>query len=48
MLPEMLADGIRVLVYAGDQDLICNWLGNRRWVDQLDWAQARLKPFSIH
>lgn len=28
-LPEMLADGVRVMVYAGDQDLICNWLGNR-------------------
>jgi hypothetical protein len=23
---------------AGDQDLICNWLGNRRWVDALDWS----------
>jgi len=22
----------------GDKDLICNWLGNRRWVDALDWA----------
>lgn len=21
---------------AGDQDLICNWLGNRRWVDGLE------------
>lgn len=31
---------------AGDQDLICNWLGNRRWVDGLEvgagirWAVA--------
>lgn len=38
-LPEMLADGVRVLVYAGEEDLICNWLGNRRWVDTLPWAQ---------
>lgn len=27
-----------VLCHAGDLDLICNWLGNRRWVDALDWA----------
>lgn len=33
----MMADGVRVLVYAGDRDLICNWLGNRRWVDALEW-----------
>jgi hypothetical protein len=25
-------------VHVGDLDLICNWLGNRRWVDSLDWA----------
>jgi hypothetical protein len=24
----------------GDQDLICNWLGNRRWLDVLEWAGA--------
>lgn len=38
---------------AGDRDLICNWLGNRRWVDQLDWqgkegwSQADDKPWSV-
>ena len=40
LLPDMLDDGIRAMVYAGDKDLICNWLGNRRWVDALDWSQA--------
>ncbi|KAF5836700.1 Alpha/Beta hydrolase protein [Dunaliella salina] len=30
ILPEMMADGIRVMIYAGDLDLICNYLGNRR------------------
>ena len=32
LLPEMLEDGIRVMVYAGQNDLICNWLGNYRRV----------------
>lgn len=26
-IPALLEDGIRVLVYAGEYDLICNWLG---------------------
>lgn len=40
LLPEMLEAGVRTLIYAGDQDFICNWLGNRRWVDALPWANA--------
>lgn len=36
----LMQDGIRVLIYAGNYDLICNWLGNRRWVDTLDWEGA--------
>lgn len=28
-------------VHAGDQDLICNWLGNRRWVDELEWSGSQ-------
>ena len=40
MIPEMLEDGVRGMIYAGDQDLICNWLGNRRWVDALPWGGA--------
>ena len=26
-IPALLEDGIEVLVYAGDYDLVCNWLG---------------------
>lgn len=36
----LIKDGIRVLIYAGNYDLICNWLGNRRWVDTLEWDGA--------
>ena len=38
LLPELLGDGIRVLIYAGDQDFICNWIGNKHWVLNLDWS----------
>jgi carboxypeptidase C (cathepsin A) len=38
VVPGMLADGIRVLVYAGEDDFICNYLGNARWVAKMDWA----------
>ncbi|GMF47481.1 unnamed protein product [Phytophthora fragariaefolia] len=34
---DMLNDGVRVLVYAGDADLMCNWIGNRAWTLALDW-----------
>lgn len=26
-IPSLLEDGIKVLIYAGEYDLICNWLG---------------------
>lgn len=26
-IPALLEDGIKMLVYAGEYDLICNWLG---------------------
>ncbi|GMF29546.1 unnamed protein product [Phytophthora lilii] len=34
---DMLDDGLRVLVYAGDADLMCNWIGNQAWTLALDW-----------
>jgi cathepsin A (carboxypeptidase C) len=37
-IPEQLADGIRVLIYAGDQDYICNWIGNKAWTVAMEWA----------
>lgn len=26
-IPKLLEDGIKVLIYVGEYDLICNWLG---------------------
>ncbi|MCO5551712.1 hypothetical protein L7F22_005216 [Adiantum nelumboides] len=37
-IPALLEDGIQLLVYAGEYDLICNWLGNSRWVSAIDWS----------
>ncbi|KAJ8144593.1 hypothetical protein OY671_002299, partial [Metschnikowia pulcherrima] len=36
---EMLESGLPVLIYAGDKDFICNWLGNQAWVDRLPWSE---------
>jgi len=38
MIPDQLEDGVRVLIYAGDQDYICNWLGNQAWTQALPWS----------
>ncbi|KAF5189432.1 Carboxypeptidase [Thalictrum thalictroides] len=37
-IPTLLEDGIKLLVYAGEYDLICNWLGNSRWVESMEWS----------
>ena len=36
LVPDILKK-IPVLVYAGDSDFICNWLGNRAWTEALEW-----------
>ncbi|KAH7267208.1 Alpha/Beta hydrolase protein [Fusarium redolens] len=37
LVPNVL-DKIPVLIYAGDADFICNWLGNQAWTDKLQWS----------
>ncbi|KAK6198734.1 carboxypeptidase Y precursor [Scheffersomyces amazonensis] len=34
---ELIEKGVPVLLYAGDKDYICNWLGNHAWSDALDY-----------
>ncbi|KAL7685110.1 putative peptidase S10, serine carboxypeptidase, alpha/Beta hydrolase [Plasmopara halstedii] len=34
---DLLNDNMRVLIYAGDADLMCNWYGNQAWTLALDW-----------
>jgi len=36
LVPGILKD-IPVLIYAGDADFICNWLGNLAWTSALEW-----------
>lgn len=36
-IPPLLANNTRVLIYAGDVDYICNWIGNKQWTLALDW-----------
>ena len=40
-LPRLLERGIPVLLYGGEEDLICNVLGIRRIVDNLEWGGQR-------
>lgn len=35
---DLLNDGIPALIYAGDVDYICNYLGNRAWTLTLEWS----------
>ncbi len=34
---DLLDDGIHVLIYAGDVDCMCNYMGNKAWTSALDW-----------
>ncbi|CAN1182306.1 Serine carboxypeptidase-like 48 [Linum perenne] len=37
-IPALLESGIKVLIYAGEYDLICNWIGNSNWVNGMKWS----------
>ncbi|KAI9668519.1 MAG: hypothetical protein M1829_005336 [Trizodia sp. TS-e1964] len=36
LIPGIL-EKIPILIYAGDADFICNWLGNQAWTEALEW-----------
>ena len=36
-LAPLLDKGLPVLIYNGDKDYICNWLGGLRWTEALVW-----------
>ncbi len=37
-IPDLLESGIRILIYAGDADWICNWYGNKAWMMDVEWS----------
>jgi len=39
-LPDILERGVKVLMFAGAEDLICNYKGIERIIDHLDWSGA--------
>ncbi|KAG7837048.1 hypothetical protein KL943_001087 [Ogataea angusta] len=39
-IAQVLDAGLPVLIYAGDKDYICNWLGNLAWTEALDWKES--------
>ncbi|KAJ7696129.1 serine carboxypeptidase [Mycena olivaceomarginata] len=53
LLPELINDGVRLLVYAGKADMMANYMGNERWVENLDtkfksqFAAAEGQPWSV-
>ncbi|KAG8993533.1 hypothetical protein FRB94_010711 [Tulasnella sp. JGI-2019a] len=36
LLPEMLSEGVRLLIYAGNADFMCNAIGNLEWMEKLE------------
>ncbi|KAF3936993.1 hypothetical protein ABW19_dt0209182 [Dactylella cylindrospora] len=52
LVPDILKE-IPVLIYAGDADFICNWLGNHAWTEALEWSgkkdfnSVELGPFKM-
>ncbi|KDN47962.1 hypothetical protein K437DRAFT_255694 [Tilletiaria anomala UBC 951] len=40
LLIPLIEDDIRVLIYAGETDAMCNWIGNYQWVQALDTSYA--------
>lgn len=51
---DLLDGGIRVLIYTGDADLMCNWQGNEAWTSALEWSgkasfnKAQQRSFIAH
>jgi carboxypeptidase C (cathepsin A) len=36
-IASLLERGVHLLIYVGENDWTCNWIGNRAWTEALDW-----------
>ncbi|KAL5498606.1 hypothetical protein ACEPAH_1960 [Sanghuangporus vaninii] len=36
LLTDLINDGVRLLIYAGNADYMCNFIGNEAWVEEMD------------
>ncbi|KAJ4005534.1 hypothetical protein NW766_011084 [Fusarium irregulare] len=52
-LSRIVRDGVQVLIWAGDSDYVCNWVGTKRVADAVDWprkkefADKSLQPYRV-
>lgn len=50
----VLESGLRVLVYSGDKDFVCNWRGGEAWTNAVSWSgqtdfqQAQYKEWLVN
>ncbi|KAI9321759.1 Alpha/Beta hydrolase protein [Dichotomocladium elegans] len=38
LVAETLEAGVRVAIYNGDLDYVCNWIGSKEWVLNMNWS----------
>lgn len=38
---DLLEKKLPVMIYAGDKDYICNWVGQIKWLDALEWSGSK-------
>jgi len=41
LLTELVNGGVRLLIYAGNADMMCNYMGNERWLEVLESSFQR-------
>ena len=37
-IQAVLETGLKVLVYSGDKDFVCNWRGGQAWTNAVTWS----------
>jgi serine carboxypeptidase-like clade 4 len=40
-IPTILGQNVSVVIYNGDLDLICNWVGGKMWVEGMAWPHQK-------